>query len=81
MQNRDRYNNFEDFLQNHANHFSQFPNDKVWNNIRTEMHGNKRWRALLIVFMLIVILIRIRKRRKEFDKKIEIIQSKLRHEE
>ena len=36
---------------------------------------------ILIVFMLIVILIRIRKRRKEFDKKIEIIQSKLRHEE
>ena len=47
-------NKFEQLLQNEAEQFCVYPSDKVWANIRTEMHPKKRWPALIFMFVSIV---------------------------
>ena len=48
-------NNFEQRLQNDAENYCMYPSDKVWDNIRVELHGKPKWPALLITFTSIVI--------------------------
>jgi len=57
-----RYNtndNFEQLLQNEAEDYRAYPSDKVWENIRVEMHGKPKWPALLITFTTIVLALTV----------------------
>lgn len=47
--------NFEEFLSQEANKYRVYPSDKVWNNIRTEMQGKKRWPALIFFFVFVML--------------------------
>lgn len=47
--------NFEQFLSQEADKYRAYPSDKVWNNIRTEMQGKKRWPALIFCFVFIML--------------------------
>lgn len=46
---------FEQFLQDELAQHRMFPADHVWNNIRTELHGNPSWHALTVISLLIII--------------------------
>ncbi|MDD2792308.1 MAG: hypothetical protein PHD73_03960, partial [Sediminibacterium sp.] len=47
-------NEFEHFLQDEMNQHRMFPSDKVWKNIRTELHGYPAWPALTFISLLII---------------------------
>ena len=51
--------NFEQRLQNEAENYRMYPSDKVWDNIRVELHGKPKWPALLITFTSIVIALTV----------------------
>lgn len=53
--NNDTNFNFEQFLSQEAEKYRAYPSDKVWNNIRTEMHGKKRWPALIFCFVFVML--------------------------
>ena len=42
---------FEQLLQSEADKYRMYPSDKVWINIRTELHEKRRWPALLFTFI------------------------------
>ena len=44
---------FEQFLQDEVKQHRMYPADHVWNNIRTELHGNPSWPALTFISLLI----------------------------
>ena len=46
---------FEQLLQNSADKYRMYPSDKVWDNIRTELHGKPKWPALIFIFTAIVL--------------------------
>jgi hypothetical protein len=47
-------NEFEELLKREANQHRMYPSDKVWRNIRSEVHGYKRWHSLYISAFLII---------------------------
>lgn len=47
-------NDFEHFLQDEMNQHRMYPSDKVWKNIRTELHGYPAWPALTFISLLII---------------------------
>ena len=47
-------NEFEHFLQDEMNQHRMYPSDKVWKNIRTELHGYPAWPALTFISLLII---------------------------
>jgi hypothetical protein len=52
--NKKKYtHSLEEFLQDQAERFVMYPSDKVWNNVREELHPKKKWTALLILFLFI----------------------------
>lgn len=50
---------FEQLLQQEAEKYRMYPSEKVWENIRVEMHGKQKWRALPIIFTIILCAITI----------------------
>ncbi|MFY7964843.1 MAG: outer membrane beta-barrel protein [Chitinophagaceae bacterium] len=44
----------DQLLQNEAEKHRMYPSDKVWENIRVELHGKPKWPALFIIFLSIV---------------------------
>jgi hypothetical protein len=44
----------EQFLQDEVKHHRMYPSDHVWNNIRTEIHGNQHWPALTFIALFII---------------------------
>lgn len=48
-------NNFEQALQKEADDYRMYPSDRVWDNIREELHGKPKWPALLITFTSVVM--------------------------
>lgn len=49
---------FESYLQKKAGQFRMYPNDKVWRNIRKNMHGETQWPGLsAISFIVVAVLI------------------------
>ena len=50
---------FEQLLQTEAESFSAYPSDKVWDNIREELHGKPKWPALIFIFSSIVLALTI----------------------
>lgn len=57
MQLQDNHTEFEDLLQWHADRHRMYPSDKVWQHIQTELHGEKRWPALTICTITILVLL------------------------
>ena len=45
---------FEQLLQDEVKQHRMYPSDHVWNNIRTEIHGNQTWHALTFFALLII---------------------------
>jgi hypothetical protein len=45
---------FEQFLQDEVRHHRMYPSDHVWNNIRTEIHGNQTWPALTFIALFVI---------------------------
>ena len=52
-------NNTEQLLQKEAEKYSVHPSDKVWENIRVELHGKPKWKALPLIFISIVLSLTI----------------------
>ncbi len=46
--------NFEQLLQDEVKQHRMYPSDHIWNNIRTEIHGNQTWPALTFIAILII---------------------------
>ncbi len=45
---------FEQLLQDEVKNHRMYPSDHVWNNIRTEIHGNQTWPALTFIALFII---------------------------
>lgn len=45
----------EQLLATEAESFKLYPSNRVWNNIRVELHGEPKWPALGIVFLFLVV--------------------------
>lgn len=52
-------NEFEALLQREANQHRMYPSDRVWRNIRSEVHGYKRWHSLYISAFCIIVALTI----------------------
>lgn len=48
-------NEFKQLLQDEVKHHRMYPSDHVWNNIRTEIHGNQSWPALTFIALFIIV--------------------------
>jgi len=46
---------FEQWLQSETENQKMYPSEMVWENIRTEVHGNRSWPALTILSLLIIV--------------------------
>ena len=45
---------FEEFLQESVKGHRMYPSDQVWNQIRTDLHGNRSWPALTFISLFII---------------------------
>lgn len=45
---------FETFLQESVKGHRMYPSDQVWNQIRTDLHGNRSWPALTFISLFII---------------------------
>lgn len=52
-------NDFKDFLQTETNQHKLFPSDKVWRNIQQEIHGQKKWPALTIISIFVIVALTV----------------------
>ena len=52
MKNNFNLDELEEFLSESAEQHRLYPSDKVWRNINTELHGNKKWPALTFAALL-----------------------------
>ena len=51
--------NIEQLLKQEAERYSMNPSDKIWENIREELHGKQKWTALPVIFITIVLMLTI----------------------
>ena len=49
----------EELLKFEADKYRLYPSDKVWDNIRQELHADTKWPALVIIFVSIVLALSI----------------------
>jgi len=49
----------EQFLHKEADKYRMYPSDKVWDNIRIELHGKPKWPALLFTFISITVALTV----------------------
>ncbi len=49
----------EQLLQKEADKYRMYPSDKVWDNIRVELHGKPKWPALLFTFISITVALTV----------------------
>lgn len=54
MENKKYQDEFEQFLQDEVKQHRMYPSDRVWSNIRTELHGYRSWPALTFIAVFIV---------------------------
>jgi len=55
----DTNHKFEQLLAQEADKYRMYPSDKVWNNVRNEMQGKKRWPALMLAFVFITVALTV----------------------
>lgn len=48
MEDNFKQNDFEEFLKEQVKNHRMYPNDAVWRDINTRLHGDRRWPALTI---------------------------------
>ena len=48
MEDNFNQNEFEEFLKEQVRNHRMYPNDSVWRDINTKLHGDKKWPALTI---------------------------------
>jgi len=54
MENQKYQDEFEQFLHDEVKQHRMYPSDRVWNNIRTELHGHRSWPALTFISLFII---------------------------
>lgn len=54
MDNQNYQDEFEQFLQDEVKQHRMYPSDHIWNNIRTEIHGQRSWPALSFIALFII---------------------------
>ncbi len=50
---------FEQFLQDEVKQHRMYPADRVWSNIRTELHGHRAWPALTFIALFVITALTI----------------------
>jgi len=55
MQENKYRDELEQFLQEEANQHRLYPSDRVWQNINKNLHGHKRWPALSIAGLFLLV--------------------------
>lgn len=57
----DKHNptNLEQLLATEVEDFKLYPSNRVWNNIRVELHGEPKWPALGVVFLFLVVALSV----------------------
>ncbi len=54
MHDSNHTDEFEEYLQQHVSEHRMYPSDRVWKNIRGEIHAPKKWPALSVFTVLII---------------------------
>lgn len=49
-----RYDQFEEFLQDQLKNHKLYPSDGVWREIHNKLHGDKKWPALTIAAFIVI---------------------------
>ena len=56
MEKRNQLDAFEEFILDEVNEHKMYPSGRVWDNIRTEVHGKRSWPALTIIALTLMAL-------------------------
>ena len=59
MEKRNQLDAFEEFILDEVNEHKMYPSGRVWDNIRTEVHGNKSWPALTIIALTVLVTLTV----------------------
>ncbi|MDE3235673.1 MAG: outer membrane beta-barrel protein [Bacteroidota bacterium] len=59
MENRFNIDELEQFLSEEVEQCRMYPSEKVWENIRTELHGNSSWPALTFIAISLIIALTV----------------------
>jgi hypothetical protein len=59
MEKRNQLDAFEEFILDEVNEHKMYPSGRVWDNIRTEVHGNKSWPALTIIALTVLVALTV----------------------
>jgi len=59
MEKRNELDVFEEFLLDEVNEHKMYPSGRVWNNIRTEVQGERSWPALTIIALTVLTALTI----------------------
>ena len=54
MENQNYQDEFEQFLLDEVKQHRMYPSERVWTNIRTELHGYRSWPALTFISLFII---------------------------
>lgn len=54
MENQNYQDEFEQFLHDEVKQHRMYPSERVWTNIRTELHGYRSWPALTFISLFII---------------------------
>ena len=59
MEKRNQLDAFEEFILDEVNEHKMYPSGRVWDNIRTEVHGNRSWPALTIIALTVLVALTV----------------------
>ena len=59
MEKRNQLDAFEEFIHDEVNEHKMYPSGRVWDNIRTEVHGNRSWPALTIIALTVLVALTV----------------------
>jgi hypothetical protein len=59
MEKRSQLDAFEEFILDEVNEQRMYPSGRVWENIRTEVHGKRSWPALTIISLSILVALTV----------------------
>ena len=59
MEKRNQLDAFEKFILDEVNEHKMYPSGRVWDNIRTEVHGNRSWPALTIIALTVLVALTV----------------------
>lgn len=59
MENNYQNDDIEQLLRDQLRDQKMYPSEHVWENIRTEIHGNTSWPALTFIAIFIIIALTI----------------------